>query len=152
MIALRGSSQNASDGRHALRTPPRARPLVLVVEDDEDTRFLLRTLLGMRGYRVVEAVNGEDAVDAARSARPDLILMDGSLPRLDGVAATRQIRQLGAPGSVPIVFISGHAGPASKAVALEAGCDEYLVKPFDFDQLDGVLDKHLGRGVRVAAP
>ena len=127
---------------------PRACPLVLVTDDDEDTRFLLSTLLGMSGYAVIEAVDGEEAVRLAESARPDLILMDGSLPRVDGFAATRRIRQLGLRGRVPIVFVSGHAEPSFRSVAREAGCDEYLVKPFDMKQLGGVLEKYLGRSAR----
>lgn len=122
---------------------PRERPLVLVTEDDEDTRFILSLLLGQRGYAVIEAADGEEAVLLAESARPDLILMDASLPRLDGLGAARRIRQLGHAGRVPIVFVSGHAEPAFRAVAREAGCDEYLVKPLDFKQLGGVLDRHL---------
>jgi two-component system, sensor histidine kinase and response regulator len=73
-----------------------------------------------------------------------LILMDASLPRLDGLGAARRIRQLEGAGRVPIVFVSGHAEPAFRAVAREAGCDDYLVKPLDFDQLGGILDRHLG--------
>jgi CheY-like chemotaxis protein len=127
------------------------RPLVLVTEDDDDTRFVLSTLLAMRGFAVVEAVDGEQAVLLAESERPDLILMDGSLPRLDGLGAARRIRQLGGAGRVPIVFVSGHAEPAFRAVAREAGCDEYLVKPLDFDQLGGILDRHLGGRARGTA-
>jgi CheY-like chemotaxis protein len=140
MAASLSNLQNAPDAHHS----PRARPLILVADDDDDTRFLFRTMLGMRGYAVIEATDGEQAVLLAESARPDLILMDGSLPRMDGLAATRRIRQLGHIGHVPVVFVSGHAEPAFRVVASEAGCDEYLVKPFGLDQLGGVLDKHLG--------
>jgi CheY-like chemotaxis protein len=122
---------------------------VLVAEDHEDTRQLLRTLLERRGLTVVEAGDGFAAVDAAERERPDLILMDGGLPLLDGFAATRRLRGLPALAAVPIVFLSGHAGPQHKTAALEAGCDEYVVKPFDIERLDGVLTRHLGgRGVR----
>lgn len=119
---------------------------VLVAEDHEDTRCLLRTLLERRGLLVVEASNGFEAVDVAERERPDLILMDGSLPLLDGVAATRRLR--GVPGlkGVPIVFLSGHAGPQAQTAALDAGCDEYVVKPFDAARLDKVLGRHLRRG------
>ena len=131
------------------RLAPPARPLVLVVDDDEDTRLLFRTMLEIRGYRAVEAADGEEAVGLAESARPDLILMDGSLPRVDGLDATRRIRQSERDGRVPILFVSGHAEAAFIARALEAGCDEYLVKPLDLDQLGGVLEKHLGEGARA---
>jgi CheY-like chemotaxis protein len=118
---------------------------VLVAEDHEDTRQMLRTLLERRGLTVVEAGDGLAAVDAAERERPDLILMDGSLPRLDGFAATRRLRELPALSAVPIVFLSGHAGPLYQTAALEAGCDDYVVKPFDIKRLDGVLTRHLRR-------
>jgi CheY-like chemotaxis protein len=132
-------------------TGARDAPLVLVADDDENTRFLFSTMLGMSGYAVIEAENGEQAVHLAESARPDLILMDGSLPRLDGLAATRRIRRLESICRVPIVFVSGHAGPSFIALAREAGCDEYLVKPFDLDELDGLLEKYLGQKARAFA-
>jgi len=99
----------------------------------------------MRGCAVVEAADGEESVRLAESARPDLILMDGSLPRLDGLDATRRIRQLDGRGRVPIFFISGHAEPSFRAVAREAGCDEYLVKPFGVERLNGLLERYLDR-------
>lgn len=120
---------------------------VLVAEDHEDTRQLLRTLLEKRGLTVVEAGDGFAAVDAAERERPDLILMDGGLPLLDGIAATRRLRGLPALSAVPIVFLSGHAGPQHQTAALEAGCDDYVVKPFDIERLDVVLTRYLrGRG------
>lgn len=122
---------------------------VLVVEDHEDTRALLRTLLERRGCAVVEAGDGLAAVDAAERERPDLILMDGGLPLLDGLAATRRLRGVPALSAVPIVFLSGHAGPRAQTDALAASCDEYVVKPFDIARLDTVLNRHLrGRGGR----
>src|SRR5215211_5571104 len=117
----------------AMRAP--ARPLVLVADDHEDTRLLFRAVLEVRGYGVIEAADGEETVRTAENERPDLILMDGSLPRLSGVDATRRIRESDHIGHVPIVFISGHAGAAFLALAREAGCDEYLVKPFELTQL-----------------
>lgn len=121
-------------------------PLVMVAEDHEDTRFLLRTILERRGLSVVEAADGEEAVCLAERERPDLILMDGSLPRLDGVSATRRLRGLGTLSRVPIVFLSGHAGPHDRLAAHEAGCDDYLVKPLDIARLDLVLQRLLGGG------
>ena len=128
-----------------------ARPLVLVADDDPDTRLLFRTVLEMRGYCVIEAADGEETVGAAESARPDLVLMDGSLPRLSGPEAARQIRQSGHIGHVPIVFISGHAGAAFIEQAREAGCDGYLVKPFDLVELEGVLEKYCVQRFRAVA-
>ena len=112
---------------------------VLVVEDFEDNRFMMRRLLEMSGYRVVEAVNGEQAVEAAVRERPDLILMDLSLPKLDGLAATRRIRQQDGLGRVPIVAVSAHDTADFHADALAAGCNEYVTKPIDFDHLESLL-------------
>jgi CheY-like chemotaxis protein len=118
-------------------------PTVLVVEDFEDNRFMMRRLLEMSGYRVVEAVNGEQAVEAAEKERPDLILMDLSLPKLDGLAATRQIRQGEGFGQVPIVAVSAHDTSDFHADALAAGCNEYVTKPIDFDELESLLKRLL---------
>ena len=128
-----------------------ARPLVLVADDNPDTRLLFRTVLEMRGYCVIEAADGEETFSAAESARPDLILMDGSLPRLSGIEAARQIRRSGHIGHVPIVFISSHAGAAFIEQAREAGCDEYLVKPLDLAQLEDVLEKYCVQKLRAVA-
>ncbi len=125
-------------------SPGRARGAkVLVAEDHEDTRTLLRLLLEKRGFAVVEASDGREAVAAAERERPDLILMDGGLPLLDGVAATRRLRGLPALSTVPIVFLSGHAGPQHQAAARDAGCDDYVVKPFNIALLENVLNRHL---------
>lgn len=123
----------------------RERPLVLVTDDHPDTRLMFRTMLGMRGYSVIEAADGEQAVLLAESAAPDLILMDGMLPRLDGLGATRRIRELSNGRKTPIVFICGRDEPDFQAIALDAGCDEFLVKPLNFDLLGSVLEKHLGK-------
>ena len=116
-------------------------PLVLVVEDFEDNRFMMRRLLEMSGYRVVEAVNGNQAVEAAASEQPDIILMDLSLPQLDGLAATRRIREQQGSRRVPIVAVSAHDSADFHAEALAAGCNEYVTKPIDFDQLVGLLSR-----------
>jgi two-component system, cell cycle response regulator DivK len=118
-------------------------PTVLVVEDFEDNRFMMRRLLEMSGYRVVEAVNGEQAVEVAAEVRPDLILMDLSLPKLDGLAATRRIRRNVGLQEVPIVAVSAHDTSDFHADALAAGCNEYVTKPIDFDQLESLLKKLL---------
>lgn len=123
-----------------------AEPVVLVVEDFEDNRFMMRRLLEMSGYRVVEAVNGEQAVETAVGEQPDLILMDLSLPKLDGLAATRRIRQHDALSKTPIVAVSAHDTTDFHADALAAGCNEYVTKPIDFDQLEALLKKLLQRG------
>jgi CheY-like chemotaxis protein len=98
----------------------------------------------MRGCTVIEAADGEQAVRLAETASPDLILMDGTLPRLDGLGATRRIRQLHNGRNTPIVFISGSAEPNFRSIALAAGCDDFLLKPLNFELLGRVLEKHLG--------
>jgi len=121
----------------------RAKKFFLVVEDFEDSRFMMRRLLEMAGYDVLEASDGEQAVKMAVEARPVLILMDLSLPKLDGLAATRQIRQKKGLKAVPIVAVSAHDSPESRTEALAAGCDEYVTKPIDFDHLTKLLQRFL---------
>jgi CheY-like chemotaxis protein len=118
---------------------------VLVVEDFADNRFMMRKLLEMSGYQVVEAVDGREAVEMAERARPDLILMDLSLPRLDGLDATRRIRELEGLSAVPIVAVSAHDTNDFHADALAAGCNEYVTKPIDFDELDALVKKLLAK-------
>jgi CheY-like chemotaxis protein len=115
-----------------------------VTDDHEDTRLLFRTILGIHGCSVIEAANGEEAVLLAQNSCPDLILMDSTLPHLDGLGATRRIRESGNGRHTPIVFICGRAEPDFRDVAFDAGCDEFLVKPLNFELLAGVLEKHLG--------
>ena len=118
-------------------------PVVMVVEDFEDNRFMMRRLLEMSGYRVLEAINGEEAVELAHRERPQLILMDLSLPQLDGLAATRRIRQHADLREVPIVAVSAHDTADFHADALAAGCNDYVTKPIDFDQLEALLSRLL---------
>ncbi|MGH9941605.1 MAG: response regulator [Pyrinomonadaceae bacterium] len=119
---------------------------VLVVEDFEDNRFMMRRLLEMSGYRVIEAVNGQEAVEAAERDHPDLILMDLSLPLLDGLSATRRIRLQETLKRVPIVAVSAHDTTDFHAEALAAGCNEYVTKPIDFDELENLLKRLLTNG------
>lgn len=126
-------SESANAGYlRGLRTS--GKPTVLVVEDHDDTREMLSTMLSLWGCRVVEASNGLEAVEAASRERPALILMDGSLPLLDGLGATRRIRENGLGNQVKIVALNGW-GPKHHADALAAGCDDCLEKPFDMEQL-----------------
>jgi len=118
---------------------------VLLVEDTEDNRFMMRRLLEMSGYQVVEATNGEEAVRLAKSERPDLVLMDLSLPVIDGLAATRAIRKLDGLGKIPIVAVSAHDTSDFQADALAAGCDSYITKPIDFSQLEQLIVRLLGK-------
>jgi CheY-like chemotaxis protein len=129
------------------RRPP-ARTLnarVLVAENHDDTRFMLRTMLEMRGASVVEAVNGEAAVELAMSMRLDLILIDTDLPLLDGYAVTRRIRELDPAREIPIIILSGHAQPSAEVSARAAGCTDYLIKPFPLGELGRLLERRLSQ-------
>ena len=118
-------------------------PTVLLVEDTEDNRFMMRQLLEMSGYRVVEAMNGEEAVKVARAETPQLILMDLSLPVIDGLAATRLIRKVPALASTPIIAVSAHDTSDFQAEAVEAGCNSYVTKPIDFNHLEKLIEQML---------
>ena len=118
----------------------KAEPLtVLLVEDTEDNRFMMRRLLEMAGYRVIEAMNGEEAVKLARTESPHLILMDLSLPVIDGLAATRLIRKLPELGPIPIIAVSAHDTSDFQSEAIDAGCNSYVTKPIDFNELEELI-------------
>ena len=116
---------------------------VLLVEDTEDNRFMMRRLLEMTGYRVIEAMNGEEAVKLAQAESPSLILMDLSLPVIDGLAATRLIRKLPDLELTPIIAVSAHDTSDFQSEAIEAGCDTYVTKPIDFNELELLIAKLL---------
>jgi CheY-like chemotaxis protein len=121
-----------------------AAPLkVLVVEDFEDTRSLMRLELEKRGFRVIEATDGEQGVEAATRERPDIIIMDIGLPVMDGIEATRRIRADNSMRDVLIVALTAHHETEYRAQALAAGCDAYLTKPVDFDWLIDLLGRLL---------
>ena len=103
---------------------------ILVVEDQEDNRRILRDLLTSADYEVVEAVTGEEGVASAEAHRPDLILMDIQLPGLDGYEATRQIKANPTLRDIPIIVVTSYALSGDDVKAFEAGCDAYVAKPF----------------------
>ena len=119
---------------------------VLVVDDFEGLRAVVRQALEPLGYRVVEAAEGLQAVALAQSVLPDLILMDLSMPALDGFAAAHRIRRLFGLGGVPIIALSAHAAQEVREDALAAGFCEYLVKPVDLSRLRETVARHIGRG------
>jgi CheY-like chemotaxis protein len=116
---------------------------VLVVEDFEDTRFLMRLELEKRGFRVFEATDGEQGVESALRERPDIVLMDIGLPHIDGIEATRRIRSDNTMRDVLIVALTAHHETEYRAQALAVGCDAYLTKPIDFDWLIDLLGRLL---------
>lgn len=118
--------------------------IVLIVDDSDDSRFMLRRTLEINGFRVVEARDGVEAVEIAQQGRPDLILMDLNMPHLDGLAAAEQIRQLkGRCQDVPIIALTAYDTYGMREAALEAGCDEYINKPNDLEYLEEVLRRYL---------
>ena len=127
------SSVNAPD-----RTAD-VRRTILVVDDFDDTRLMLRTWLERRGFRVVEAEDGFEAIDRAETEFPDLIIMDVQMPQLDGLSATRHIRELEELKSVPIVAVSAYGADQFREQALAAGCNEYVSTPFDPPVLEGII-------------
>ena len=121
--------------RYLLASRAVSQPTILVVEDHDDTREMLHLLLEGWGCRVVEACNGLEAVEAAKREKPHVILMDSRLPFVDGLEATRRIRQSGLREPVKIFAINGSGNPVYHTEALAAGCDDSITKPLDFDQL-----------------
>lgn len=113
---------------------------VLLVEDTEDNRQMMRRLLEMSGFRVVEALNGREAVEVAAEVKPEIILMDLSLPFVDGLAATRQIRKLPEMSDVPIVAVSAHDTADFHSLALDAGCNAYITKPVHYPELEDLVN------------
>ncbi|MFL6255051.1 MAG: response regulator [Pyrinomonadaceae bacterium] len=128
------SADSVYDGR-ALREAA----TVLVAEDDEDIRLMMLVLLRMKGYRTAEARDGQETLDVARALRPNMILMDLQLPRLNGFAVTRFVRQTETLRRVPIIIVSAHDPAKHRNLALAAGCNAYVQKPIDFDSLDGLI-------------
>ena len=103
---------------------------ILVVEDQEDNRRILRDLLGNAGYELIEAESGEEALAVLAKERPDLILMDIQLPVMDGYEATRRIRSDPEMKGIPIIAVTSYALAGDEAKALNAGCNAYVAKPF----------------------
>jgi CheY-like chemotaxis protein len=119
------------------------RPVVLVIEDHEDTRFMLRMILEQDGCAMLEAADGLKGVEMAIRQQPDLVLMDGTLPGLDGLSAARLMREQESLREVPIVVLSGHAGAEFQAAARAAGCDASITKPLDFAVFRSTLKRLL---------
>ena len=126
-------AQAAIDRTHAPKT-------ILLVEDFDDTRLMTKLWLTKKGYRVVEAENGAEAVDLAQREQPDLIIMDMMMPGVDGLDATRQIREYRSLQTTPIVAVSAYGADQYRHKALDAGCNEYVPTPFDPDSLSKLIE------------
>jgi CheY-like chemotaxis protein len=119
---------------------------ILLVEDNEMNRDMLTRRLERKGFEVVIAVDGQAGIDMASSANADIILMDLSLPVIDGWEATRRIKADPVTQAIPVIALTAHAMAGDEQKALEAGCDAYDTKPVDFKRLLGKIDKLLGAG------
>src|SRR5713226_3594527 len=131
-----------------MRAPGEARqgmPKILLVEDNEMNRDMLSRRLERRGYQVVIAVDGEQGVAMAQSEAPDLILMDLSLPTLDGLEAARQLKAAPETQAIPIIALTAHAMVGDRDKAIQAGCDDYDTKPIELPRLLDKIQNILGK-------
>jgi len=119
-------------------------PKVLLVEDNEMNRDMLSRRLVRRGYEVVFAADGQQGIDMAASENPDIILMDLSLPVIDGWEATRRVKAQAATKNIPIIGLTAHAMSDDRDKAIDAGCDEYDTKPVELERLIGKMERLLG--------
>jgi CheY-like chemotaxis protein len=123
---------------------PAPGPLVLIVDDVQDNRTIYVLSLKFSGYRVAEAENGEEALRQAERLLPDVIVMDLSLPVMDGWEATRRLKHDPRTKQIPVIVLTGHALPEHAEAARRAGCDIVVTKPCLPDQLEGVIQRILG--------
>ena len=121
-----------------------SRKTVLLVEDNKDNLIIYSTILQFGGYHVVEAHDGRAALTAARTSRPDLILMDVSIPFVDGLEVTRRLKADPGTRCIPVIALTAHALPADRARAYEAGCDGYISKPAEPRAILDAVRRELG--------
>ncbi len=124
---------------------------ILLVEDNEMNRDMLSRRLQRKGYEVVLAVDGQSGVEAAQTQAPDLILIDMSLPVLDGWEATRRLKAGPITGHIPVIALTAHAMSGDREKALEAGCDDYDTKPVELSRLLGKIEALLSGGDNTLA-
>jgi two-component system, cell cycle response regulator DivK len=126
---------------------PSTQPLVLVVDDFQDNREMYAEYLSYCGFRVIEAKNGKEAIEKAFAQSPNVIIMDLSLPVMDGWEATRRLKADGRTRSIPVIALTGHALQGHSKGALDAGCDAFVAKPCLPDQLVLEIKRMLGTSV-----
>jgi two-component system, cell cycle response regulator DivK len=118
---------------------------ILYVEDNPDNRLLVKRILLAEDYSLLEAIDGKDALNVLKTARPDLILMDINMPDMDGYTLTARIKSLPGFERIPILALTANVMRGDKEKTLEAGCDGYIQKPLDIDQLTREIEKFLSR-------
>ena len=118
-------------------------PKILIVEDNQDNRELIVKALRINGYKVIEAVDGEEAIEKAKSEKPDLILMDLFIPKIDGYEVTRRLKGNDEFKNIPVIACTAHAMKGDMEDALAAGCDGYIPKPIDVRQLSNQINSFL---------
>jgi two-component system, cell cycle response regulator DivK len=137
-----------------MQTATAGRPLVLVVDDFQDNREMYAEYLTFSGFRVIEATNGKEALDKAGAEHPDVIVMDLSLPVMDGWEATRRLKKDGTTSAIPVIALTGHALAGHSKGAKDAGCDSFLAKPCLPEQLVAeikrMLQSHAAGGQQLA--
>lgn len=131
---------------------PQLIPTILVADSDDDNRYLLRSLLELKGFDVLLATNGQEAIDTAVRKRPDLVLIQLKLPLISGFTVIRRMRKCSALQEVPIIAVSLNNPTANRNVAIAAGCNAHLENPIEFDLLDQLLDRLLpGERMQLAS-
>jgi len=128
---------------------PEVKSTILYVEDNPDNRMLVRRILTAENYKVLEATNAVQAINLLETTTPDLILMDINMPDMDGYTLTTRIRSMPGLGRVPILALTANVMRGDKEKTLEAGCDGYIQKPLDVDQLIREIEKFLARRANV---
>jgi len=123
----------------------KANPLILIIEDDPQTRRFLKTTLCNRGWRIIEAENGKTGLSMIKSDSPDLVILDLGLPDIDGISVTQRLRQL---SDLPVLILSARSQEQNKIMALDAGADDYMTKPFGSGELHARLQALLRRVTR----
>jgi len=117
--------------------------IILIVDDNQDSRELVMKVLGGKGYKLIEALDGEDALAQVQVERPDLILMDISLPKIDGHEVTRRLKSQAEYKEIPIIALTAHAMKGDKEKALAAGCNGYIPKPINVRELPIIINDFL---------
>lgn len=128
---------------------PEVKSTILYVEDNPDNRMLVRRILTAENYKLLEATNAVQAINLLETTTPDLILMDINMPDMDGYTLTTRIRSMPGLGRIPILALTANVMRGDKEKTLEAGCDGYIQKPLDVDQLIREIEKFLARRANV---